>query len=58
MSRPTMGGSGFVVDIDAAGMVSDANEKAIEAAGLSFIIGARVPALPYVIPAWQTANPV
>ena len=52
-----MGGSGFVVDIDAAGMVSDAKEKAIEAAGLSFIIGARVPALPYIITAWQTANP-
>jgi hypothetical protein len=40
-----------------AGMISDANMKAIEAAGLSFILGARIPKLPYVIDAWRKANP-
>jgi transposase len=29
-----------------AGMVSEANQKAIEAAGLSFILGARIPQVP------------
>jgi hypothetical protein len=32
-----------------AGMVSEANQKAIEAAGLSFVLGARIPAEPYVV---------
>jgi transposase len=40
-----------------AGMISDANMKAIEAAGLSFILGARIPKLPYVIDTWRKANP-
>lgn len=40
-----------------AGMVSDSNKKAIEAAGLSFVIGARIPDVPYVISAWQQAHP-
>jgi hypothetical protein len=40
-----------------AGMVSDANKKAIEAAGLSFIIGARIPEIPYVVANWRKANP-
>jgi hypothetical protein len=40
-----------------AGMVSDANKKAIEAAGLSFIIGARLPEIPYVVANWCTTNP-
>ena len=40
-----------------AGMISDANMKAIEAAGLSFILGARIPKLPYVVDAWGKANP-
>lgn len=40
-----------------AGMVSDANKKAIEAAGLSFIIGARIPDRPYVVQSWRTAHP-
>ena len=30
-----------------AGMVSEANKRAIEAAGLSFILGARIPDIPY-----------
>jgi len=40
-----------------AGMVSDANKKAIERAGLSFIIGARIPDRPYVVQAWRAAHP-
>ena len=40
-----------------AGMVSAANQKAIEDAGLSFIIGARLPQEPYVITAWRKAHP-
>ena len=40
-----------------AGMVSAANQKAIEAAGLSFILGARIPDVPYVLGAWRKAHP-
>jgi hypothetical protein len=36
-----------------AGMISDANMKAIEAAGLSFILGMKVPDVPYVVDAWR-----
>jgi hypothetical protein len=32
-----------------AGMISDTNKKAIEAAGLSFILGMRIPEVPYVV---------
>ena len=32
-----------------AGMVSEANQKEIEAAGLSFILGMRIPHVPYLI---------
>ena len=35
-----------------AGMVSAGNQKAIEAAGLSFILGARIPDIPYVVKEW------
>jgi hypothetical protein len=38
-------------------LVSAANEKAIEDAGLSFILGARVPYVPYVVKTWRTAHP-
>jgi hypothetical protein len=41
----------------ASGMVSAANQKAIEAAGLSFILGARIPDIPYVVAAWRCENP-
>jgi Transposase DDE domain len=40
-----------------AGMVSDANKKAIEAAGLGFIIGMRIPAVPYVVDRWRQTHP-
>jgi transposase len=36
-----------------AGMISEANQKAIEAAGLSFILGARIPDVPYVVAQWR-----
>nr|WP_204292818.1 IS1634 family transposase [Micromonospora gifhornensis] len=40
-----------------AGMVSEANKRAIEQAGLSFILGARVPDVPYVVTEWRDAHP-
>jgi hypothetical protein len=40
-----------------AGMISAANQQAIEAAGLSFILGARIPDVPYLVAAWRKANP-
>jgi hypothetical protein len=40
-----------------AGMVCEANRKATEAAGLSFILGARIPDLPYVVAAWRHEHP-
>jgi hypothetical protein len=40
-----------------AGMVSEANQKQIEAAGLSFILGMRIPQVPYVLSRWQREHP-
>jgi Transposase DDE domain len=40
-----------------AGMVSAANQRAIEAEGLSFILGARIPDVPYVVKAWREKHP-
>jgi hypothetical protein len=40
-----------------AGMVSEANKQAIEAAGLSFILGARLPDIPYVVAEWRKTHP-
>jgi len=40
-----------------AGMISDANKKAIEAAGLSFILGMRIPEVPYVVTQWRREHP-
>jgi hypothetical protein len=40
-----------------AGMISEANVKALEDAGLSFILGARIPKVPYVVQAWREAHP-
>ena len=40
-----------------AGMVSAGNQRAIEAAGLSFILGARIPDVPYVVKAWRETHP-
>jgi Transposase DDE domain len=40
-----------------AGMISDANQKAIEAANLWFILGARIPHVPYVVAQWRHEHP-
>jgi transposase len=40
-----------------AGMVSAVNQQAIEAAGLSFILGARIPEVPYVVAEWRKTHP-
>ena len=38
-----------------AGMVSEANQKAIEDAGLSFILGMKVPDVPYLVDKWRAS---
>ena len=40
-----------------AGMISEANKRAIEAAGLSFILGAKIPDIPYVVTEWRREHP-
>jgi hypothetical protein len=40
-----------------AGMISAANQQAIEAAGLSFILAVKIPELPYCVRAWQEQHP-
>jgi Transposase DDE domain len=40
-----------------AGMISAANQRAIEDAGLSFILGARIPDMPYVVAEWRRQHP-
>jgi hypothetical protein len=40
-----------------AGMVSESNQKDIEAAGLSFILGARIPFVPYLVAQWRREHP-
>jgi hypothetical protein len=40
-----------------AGMISEANQKAIEAAGLSFILGMKIPDVPYVVAQWRREHP-
>jgi Transposase DDE domain len=40
-----------------AGMVSEANQQQIEAAGLSFILGAKIPHVPYAIAQWRREHP-
>jgi transposase len=40
-----------------AGMVPEANQKDIEAAGLSFILGMKIPYIPYVVKTWQQEHP-
>lgn len=38
-------------------MTSEANQKAIEAAGLSFILGMKVPDVPYQVGEWRREHP-
>jgi Transposase DDE domain len=40
-----------------AGMVSKDNQRAIEQAGLTFILGAKVPQVPYVVSKWRKEHP-
>ena len=40
-----------------AGMISEANQKAIEAAGLSFILGMKIPDVPYQVGQWRREHP-
>jgi transposase len=40
-----------------AGMISEPNRKATEAAGLSFILGAKIPEVPYLVARWRTDHP-
>ncbi len=40
-----------------AGMISAGNQKAIEDEGLSFILGARIPDVPYIVKAWREEHP-
>ena len=39
-----------------AGMISQANRTAIEAAGLSFILGAKIPDIPYAVSTWRKSH--
>jgi len=41
-----------VIIVADAGMVSEANQKQIEAAGLSFILGMKIPHVPYAVDQW------
>ena len=40
-----------------AGMISEANQIALQAAGLSFILGTRMPYLPDVVREWRDKHP-
>jgi hypothetical protein len=40
-----------------AGMFSEANQQAIEQTGLSFILGARIPDVPYQVQRWHRQHP-
>jgi Transposase DDE domain len=40
-----------------AGMISEANQVALRAAGLSYILGARIPYLPDVVREWRDTHP-
>src|SRR5579875_1147101 len=40
-----------------AGMVSEANRKQIEAAGLPFILGMKIPGVPYAVKQWRREHP-
>jgi transposase len=46
-----------VVIVADAGMISENNMKAIEAAGLSFILGMKIGEVPYVVAEWRKAHP-
>jgi Transposase DDE domain len=53
----TSRGLSDVVIVADAGMFSDANKKAVEAEGLSFILRARTPHVPYLVEQWHGQHP-
>ena len=46
-----------VTAVAKAGMISEASQHAIEDAGLSFILGTRIPEEPYVVRQWRREHP-
>ena len=46
-----------VIVVADAGMMSDANLKALAGAGLKYIIGHRIPEVPHVVEQWQHKHP-
>ena len=48
---------GEVTIVADAGMISAGNKQAIEAAKLSFILGTKIPDLPYVVTEWRKKHP-
>jgi hypothetical protein len=46
-----------VIVVADAGMLSEANLADLEDAGLRFIVGARIPDIPYHVAAWRRAHP-
>ena len=40
-----------------AGMISEVNQQAIEDTGLSFILGTRIPDVPYAVARWRREHP-
>jgi hypothetical protein len=46
-----------VVVVADAGMVSEANRNAIDDAGLSYILGAKIPEVPYLVAQWRREHP-
>jgi hypothetical protein len=46
-----------VIVVADAGMISAGNQEAIEDEGLSFILGAKIPYLPYLIRQWHEQHP-
>ncbi|MDO5678605.1 MAG: IS1634 family transposase [Propionibacteriaceae bacterium] len=46
-----------VIVVCDAGMLSDANLKALTGAGLRFIVGQKIPQIPYVIDQWMNNHP-
>ena len=46
-----------VVVVADAGMISAANKRALEAAGLSYVLGSRTSRVPHVISSWHDNHP-
>lgn len=46
-----------VIVVADAGMISVANQVGIEEAGLSFILGTRIPEIPYMVAQWRRDHP-